>query len=84
MLRAIQSTSRASICLYTMVLLNSRSRWLPCPPRLNRDRLYWRACSSRSAPSIALEKNHRLTKGASTPMVRVRPVARPDAEEEAT
>jgi hypothetical protein len=33
---------------------------------------------------MALEKNQRLTKGASTPMVLVRPVARPDAEDEAT
>jgi hypothetical protein len=31
-----------------------------------------------------LEKNQRLTKGASTPIVLVRPVARPDAEDEAT
>ena len=67
-----------------MVLLKSRSRLLPWPPRLKSERLYWRACSSRSAPSMALEKNQRLTKGASTPMVLVRPVASPDAEEEAT
>jgi hypothetical protein len=33
---------------------------------------------------MALEKNQRLTNGASTPMVLVRPVARPDAEDEAT
>jgi hypothetical protein len=33
---------------------------------------------------MAFEKNQRLTKGASTPMVLVRPVARPDADDDAT
>jgi hypothetical protein len=33
---------------------------------------------------MAFEKNHRETNGARTPMVRVRPVANPEAEDEAT